>query len=169
MITPDYVRTMAAYCQWQNGCIHDCAAQLDDAERRRDRGAFFGSIHGTLCHLLWGDRIWMHRLAGWEKANQSTIPGSVNECEDWDDLVADRSTIDARIVDWAGGLTQDDIDGELSWHSAAAGRALTRPRPLLLMQLFNHQTHHRGQVHAMLTAAGVKTKDTDIPFMPGLD
>ncbi|MEZ5861079.1 MAG: DinB family protein [Geminicoccaceae bacterium] len=70
------------------------------------------------------------------------------------------------LLEWARGLDPGWLAGELSWHSGAIGREVTRPRALLVAHLFNHQTHHRGQVHAMLTAAGAKTGPTDLPFMP---
>ncbi len=68
MISTDHVRAMARYNKWMNDKIYGCAAQLSDEERKRDRGAFFKSIHATLNHILWGDQIWMHRLAGTPEA-----------------------------------------------------------------------------------------------------
>ena len=67
LVTPAYVRTMAAYNAEMNRRLYDAAARIADAERRKDRGAFWGSLHGTLCHLLWGDRMWMSRFDGWPK------------------------------------------------------------------------------------------------------
>ncbi|MBT4428135.1 MAG: damage-inducible protein DinB, partial [Rhodospirillaceae bacterium] len=64
MISPDYVRTMATYNRWQNGSLYDAANTLSDDERKQARGAFFGSIHATLNHILWGDQIWMSRFTG---------------------------------------------------------------------------------------------------------
>ena len=77
MISPAYVRLMAAYTTWQNESIYGAADGLSDAERRIDRGAFFGSIHATLNHVLWGDQLWLHRLAGTPAPVMSDIPASI--------------------------------------------------------------------------------------------
>ncbi|HCO53892.1 MAG TPA: damage-inducible protein DinB, partial [Pelagibacterium sp.] len=66
---------------------------------------------------------------------------------------------------WADAMTPEEIAGDLSWHSGAVGRDMSKPRALLIMQIFNHQTHHRGQVHALITRFGEKTGDTDLPFV----
>ena len=164
MISVDHIRLMARYNQWQNCSIYDAAATLSDAQRRENRGAFFGSIHGTLSHLMWGDRMWMSRFAGLEKPAVN-IPGSADLYPDWEELKAERVRFDDVIVDWADGLEQDWTVGDLTWFSGATGREMTRPRWFLLTHFFNHQTHHRGQVHAMLTAAGAKPDDTDLMLM----
>ena len=164
MITPEYVRTMAGYNHWQNENLYGAADQLSGAQRKEVRGAFFGSIHGTLNHLLWGDQIWLSRFAGTPKPKVGSIPDSVSMYEGWDDLKRERWAFDAVIADWAGKLDEAWLGGELTWFSGAAGREVTRPRWLLVAHLFNHQTHHRGQVHCMLTQCGVKPGATDLPF-----
>jgi uncharacterized damage-inducible protein DinB len=164
MITPDYVRTMAYYNRWQNGNLYGAADTLTDAQRKEQRRAFFGSIHGTLNHLLWGDQIWMSRFAGTPKPKAAGIPDSVSMYESWDDLKRERGAFDQVILDWAAGLDPAWLDGDLTWYSGAAKRELTKPKGLLVTHLFNHQTHHRGQVHCMLTQAGVKPGATDLPF-----
>ena len=164
MITPEYVQMMARYNGWQNRSIYMAASGLTEDERQQDRGAFFGSIHGTLSHLLWGDTIWMSRFDGWETPD-SDISKSPGFSDEWEPLVAKRRAADDRILDWAGRVTAEDIAGDLSWFSDAAKREVCKPRALLIAHFFNHQTHHRGQVHAMLTAAGAKPDDTDLPFM----
>ena len=165
MISPEYVQVMARYNRWQNKSLYGAADGLDEAERVADRGAFFGSIHGTLSHLLWGDTIWMSRFDGWD-APGGGIPESPRMEFDWGALKTARAQADARIVDWSERVSPEDLAGDLTWYSGAAGRELTKPRALLVLHLFNHQTHHRGQVHAMLTAAGARPDDTDLPFMP---
>lgn len=165
MITPAYLQRMARYNRWQNRSIHGAADTLSDAARREDRGAFFRSIHGTLSHLLWGDTIWMARFDGGAPPEVS-ITDSAAYVTDWDDLQERRSAMDTRILDWAETTTPTDTEGDLSWFSGALGRDITQPKAVCLIQLFNHQTHHRGQVHAMLTAAGARPGDTDVPFMP---
>lgn len=164
MIDTAWVRTMAAYNAEMNRRLYAVAGTLDDAARRADGGAFFGSIHGTLNHLVWGDTIWMSRFDGWERPSVS-IPGSPNLIADWDALRARRIEIDARLEAWAAGLAPADLAGELSWFSGATQREMRRPRWLLITHMFNHQTHHRGQAHALLTRAGVKTEDTDLPWV----
>ena len=168
MMTPDQARLMARYNAWQNRSIYTAASSLDDAARRQERGAFFGSIHNTLSHILWADRIWMSRLAGTPLPQQGSIPDSVKEGGEWALMAAARSEFDAVIEAWTQGLGPDDLAGDLTWYSGAVGAELTRPRWVCAAQLFNHQTHHRGQVHTLLTQAGARPEDTDIPFRPGM-
>jgi uncharacterized damage-inducible protein DinB len=168
MITPDYARTMARYNRWQNRNLYSAAATLSDEARRAGRGAFFGSIQGTLSHLLWGDTMWMSRFDGWTRPEVG-IPDSAGWVADWDDLVARRAEADDRMLDWAGRLTEADLAGPLRWYSGATGREVEKPRALCVVHMFNHQTHHRGQVHAMLTQAGARPGDTDLPFMTDTD
>jgi uncharacterized damage-inducible protein DinB len=164
MITPAYVRTMAAYNAEMNRRLYAAAARLSDEERRADRGAFWGSIHGTLAHLLWGDRMWMSRFAGWPKPDRA-IRESGGTGETFEALQRDREAADAAITEWAAGLDPAWLEGELSWFSGAKQRNVTARRPLLVAHFFNHQTHHRGQVHALLTRAGEQTSDTDLCYI----
>lgn len=166
MISPDYVRVMARYNAWQNLNVYGAVAGLPDVERHADRGAFFGSIFGTLNHLLWGDQVWMHRLAGTDKPSAASIAGSVLQYETWQEMSEARDIMDAEIGQWAQQLEEGDLQGPLTWMSPAAGREVTKPRWVLVTHMFNHQTHHRGQVHVMLTSLGTLPGDTDIPFMP---
>ena len=168
MITPDFVRTMARYNRWQNRSLYAAADGLDEAARRLGRGAFFGSIHRTLSHLLWADAIWMSRLSDWEKPDVG-IPGSADWVSDWPELVARRAQADEAILDWAAGIDDGDLTGRLRWYSGATGREVEKPRALCIVHVFNHQTHHRGQVHAMLTQAGARPGDTDLPIMTDAD
>lgn len=165
MISPSYVRQMAAYNGWQNDNLYAAADALGEAARRQDRGAFFGSIHATLNHLIWADATWMSRIAGTPLPYRGGIPQSVEVFENWQELFEERKRFDTVISDWAATVSDGDLDGELTWFSAAAGRELTKPRWICVTHMFNHQTHHRGQVHAMLTAVGMRPGDTDLPFM----
>lgn len=164
MITPAYVRGFSAYNSEMNRRIYAAAGRLSDAERKQDRGAFFSSIHGTLNHLLWGDQMWMSRFAGGPKPEK---PGteSARLYDDFATMQTKRAEIDAGIEAWAAGLTDDGLAGELTWFSGLAQRELSAPKAVLLVHMFNHQTHHRGQAHALLTATGEKTGDTDIAFI----
>lgn len=166
MITPAYAQRMAAYNHWQNTKLLAAAGALSDTERRADRGAFFGSIFGTLNHLLWGDTIWLHRFAGTGMPESPGIPVSVGETPDWDTYCTRRVAKDQEIADWAAGLSDAALAADLTYYSQAVERELSKPLALFVMHFFNHQTHHRGQVHAMLTAAGQDYGDTDVAFMP---
>jgi uncharacterized damage-inducible protein DinB len=161
MITPAYVCTMAAYNAEMNRRLYGAAARLSDDERRRTRGAFWGSIHGTFNHLLWGDRQWMSRFDNWPKPDVP-IKESAGLIEDFAELQAARERADAEISHWSAKVDEPWLAEDLSWFSGAANREIRAPLRLLVTHFFNHQTHHRGQVHAMLTAAGQETGDTDL-------
>ena len=161
MITPAYVRTMAEYNAEMNCRLYTAAKRLSDAERQRDRGAFFRSPHDTLAHFLWGDGRWMGLFAGWQPP-VTLIVESGNYIEDWTELCAARERADADIKRWAAKVDNPWLNGDLTWFSQAAQREVTEPKRLLVTHFFNHQTHHRGQAHALITAAGEKTGDTDL-------
>lgn len=165
MTSLEHAQIMAPYNAWQNRSLYAAADSLSDDDRKADRGAHFGSIFATLNHLLWGDRIWMSRFAG-TPPPEGGIPSSTDLYEDWGALRAARLEFDAVIENWTRDLTEDWLGGDITWFSGAAQREFTKPAWLLLTHLFNHQTHHRGQVHAMLTAAGAKPEDTDLFLMP---
>ena len=165
MIDKAYVQRMARYNRWQNQNLYGVAERLSDDERQRERGAFFGSIHKTLSHLLWADRLWMSRLTD-VPAPEGGILRSVSLYPDWEVLRTERAAFDDRIIDWADRLDEASLAGDLTWHSAVTKREMGKPKWLLVTHMFNHQTHHRGQVHCMLTQAGGKPHDTDLPFMP---
>lgn len=165
MIDVAYVQRMSRYNRWQNENLYDVADRLSEAERRKERGAFFGSIHNTLSHLLWADRVWMSRFAHWPKP-EGGIPQSVSLFPEWAGLKTERNDSDTRLIDWADTLDPVWLKGDMTWFSGAINREVTKPRWQLLAHLFNHQTHHRGQVHAMLTQAGGKPHDTDLFVMP---
>ena len=166
MITVDYARTMARYNRWQNGSLYREAARLTDDERKLPRGAFFGSIHATLSHLLYGDQVWMSRFNAAPKPRASSIKDSVAAYPDWVELSDARGRLDEAIVAWADALDPAWLDGELTWAPPALGSRITRKRGLLVAHMFNHQAHHRGQVHCMLTGFGMTPDDTDLPLMP---
>ena len=164
MITPAFVRAMADYNRWQNRNLYGAADGLSDAVRKEQRGAFFGSIHGTLNHLVWGDQIWMSRFASTPRPKAAGIPDSTAMFERWDDLKRERAAFDEVIIGWAETLDAAWLEGDLTWFSGAVKRDLTKPKGLLVAHMFNHQTHHRGQVHCMLTQCGAKPSRTDLPF-----
>ena len=164
-ITPDYCRTMARYNAWQNKGLRKIVEGMSREALDQDRGAFFGSIRGTLNHLLWADLLWMHRFSG--SANPEIgMSESVALTPSIAEWSAERFRADGRITTWADRLRAVDLAGSLSWYSAVLKQDVTRPIQPLIMHFFNHQTHHRGQVHAMLTAAGEAPDDTDLFLMP---
>jgi uncharacterized damage-inducible protein DinB len=168
MIDRAYVQRIARYNRWQNENLYGVADAMPAEDRRRERGAFFGSIHGTLSHLLWGDRTWMGRFTGTPKP-AGGIAESVSLYPDWDGLKAARTAFDQTLLDWADAVDDTWLAADHTYYSGYSGamkRDVTLPRWLLVTHMFNHQTHHRGQVHCMLTQAGGKPFDTDLPFMP---
>ena len=165
MIDGAYVQRMARYNRWQTENLYGVADRLPDEERRRERGAFFGSIQQTLSHLLWADRIWMSRFSDVPKP-AGGIAESTGLYPDWDALKRERAAFDRTIIGWADGVDETWLAADYVYHSGATNRQWRRPRWVLVTHMFNHQTHHRGQVHCMLTQAGTRPADTDLPFMP---
>jgi uncharacterized damage-inducible protein DinB len=161
LVNPAFVRTMAKYNAEMNRRLYGAAANIPDAERRVDRGAFWGSIHGTLNHLLWGDQQWMSRFDGCAKPVVA-LKQSATLIDDFEALREARADADALISDWAQRVDDAWLAADTTWFSGAAQRELTTPSSLLVVHFFNHQTHHRGQAHALITAAGQETGDTDL-------
>ena len=165
MITPAYIIEMAAYNVLQNNGLCRVVQAMDEADVRADRGAFFGSIFGTLNHLLWGDLLWMSRFDG-GTAQSPVIADSAAFAATVGDWVDQRIRTDARIMTWAAGVTASDLSGDLTWFSGSLNAEVAKPTATCITHFFNHQTHHRGQLHAMLTAAGQTPDATDLVFMP---
>ncbi|MCE8538416.1 DinB family protein [Ruegeria pomeroyi] len=161
MITSDFCRVMASYNSWQNQSLISAADDLSHAARWLDQGAFFGSIGATLNHLYWADALILARLNGNERP-QDTIRHSLTDPSDWSDYKTQRKARDREIEDWAETLTDGDLTGTVTWYQADGTTRIVMSKSLCAAQLFNHQTHHRGQVHAMLTAAGATPEATDL-------
>jgi uncharacterized damage-inducible protein DinB len=168
MIGISYAQTMARYNRWQNDNLYAAADRLSDDERKRERGAFFGSIQKTLSHLMWADQIWLSRFEAGARPN-GRIPESVSLYPDWQPLKRERAALDAEIIRWAEGLNPDWLGGHLTFFSFSAGQDISGPRWMFVSHFFNHQTHHRGQIHCMLTQAGATPHDTDLSMMPGFE
>jgi uncharacterized damage-inducible protein DinB len=145
----DRYRMFAAYNAWCNRRLFDCAAKLPETDYRADRGAFFKSVHGTLNHLLVGDRIWMHRFTG-----EGEFPPSLDVIlhDDFSSLRGAREAEDARISGYIGRLDNAKLGGELRFRTVVNPKTITQPLSFALDHFFNHQTHHRGQAHALLSA-----------------
>jgi uncharacterized damage-inducible protein DinB len=166
MVNPAFVATMAAYNAEMNRRVYAAAGRLSDDERRLSRGAFWGTIHGTLCHILWGDLIWMSRFDGWEKPAVA-MNDSVALFADFNELHRARAETDEKISAWASHVSESWLRDDEAWYSGVLKREMRSPRGLLVTHFFNHQTHHRGQAHAMITAAGEQTGDTDLFLVVG--
>jgi uncharacterized damage-inducible protein DinB len=161
----NYARGMAAYNQWMNEKIYACAAELSDEQRKRDMGAFFGSVHLTLNHILVGDEAWMQRVHGEPVTMKSTRDEPFT---DFEELRAARRALDQRIAAWAASLTDAFTSSPFRFRSVAYQRDIELPGWAVVAQIFNHQTHHRGQITTLLKQLGVDPGVTDIPMMPGL-
>ena len=157
---------MAAYNQWQNQQLYDAAFQISDAQRKADCGAFFKSIHSTLNHILWGDLIWLSRFIG---ETLITSPSGEDIYADFAELHAARMALDTRLIDWANGLSVEWLNEPVTWSSAMYGFTQTIPRWIQVQQMFNHQTHHRGQVGTLLKQYGIDVGLTDLPLLPMLN
>jgi len=156
---PDALRGLARYNRLANERLYDGAAQLSDAERKADRGAFFGSIHNTLNHILVGDRIWLSRFEG--KPAPVTRLDSVLH-DDFAELRAARREEDDRIAAFFDIVSPEVLAGSLRWTSMA-GEDFNNSMALIAIHLFNHQTHHRGQAHDLLCQAGIRHVVLDMP------
>lgn len=158
---------LADYNAWMNERLYAVCATLSDEERKRDRGAFFKSIHGTLNHILWGDRAWMTRFTG-KQYGQFSPPGQ-DLYADFEELRSARVEMDAEISAWAATLTDEILNAPYTFVSQLY--KVTRVQPLwaYATHLFNHQTHHRGQLTTLLSQLGIDPGITDIPMMPQLE
>ena len=148
MIAPAYCQLLARYGRWMNERMYAALATVDDQERKRDRGAFFGSIHGTLNHLVWADATWLSRFGG---APYAEAAYGADLFEDFASLSAARESTDRAVLHWAGQVTPSWLDSALEYRSAADGRRRQLPAWVAAAHMFNHATQHRGQVHPLLT------------------
>lgn len=168
MITPEYCRVMARYNRWQNEQLTRSFEGISDDELRKDRGAFFGSLFATANHLLWGDLLWLSRFDGGPgpKVSDLSKTDTTDATQNLAEWSTERFRLDGRFTAWAKQVTHTALSGNMTWYSGSIGREVSKPRMICVVQMFNHQTHHRGQIHAMLGAAGAEMPVTDIPFMP---
>lgn len=159
----EQAQEMAHYNQWMNERLYAVCAELPDAERRRDAGAFFKSIHGTLNHLVLADKLWLGRFSG----NIFQVDSLDQELYvDFDDLRQARKQTDEDILQWANTLTDEILAGNLCYTS------MVNPQPrqyeywLAVTHFFNHQTHHRGQLTTLLSQCGKDCGVTDLLWLP---
>ena len=156
-----YFQMFAGYNGWANARLYAAAAELTDPQYRENRGAFFKSVHGTLNHLLVTDRVWMQRITG-----EGTAPDRLDAIlfERFADLRAAREAEDRRIIDHIDSLDEAAFDGVIRYRRVSTPDIYEQPLTPALAHLFNHQTHHRGQAHALLTALTGKGPELDLLF-----
>jgi len=155
----DIFRQLADYNNWANRRLYGAAMELSDEQYRRPTGVFFGSLHGTLNHLLLTDRIWLKRLTG-----KGDHPSALDAIlfEDRSELLRARMAEDARLKRVVDGLSEADLATDVSYQTTS-GKPYQQKRQDILMHLFNHQTHHRGQAHSCCSIlAGAEPPSLDL-------
>lgn len=180
MSLKQHFELLASYNQWMNAKVYEAAGQLTASDLATDRGAFFGSILGTLNHIVVADTIWLKRfsahpscLTSLREVADLPNPTSLNQMifDDFSRLRKHRSWLDEKIVNWVSELSEDDLDCVISYRKTK-GVHLNRCFSNLILHFFNHQTHHRGQVSTLLSQAGVDIGVTDllvlVPEVPHL-
>jgi len=160
-----HYRMFGHYNAWANGRLYAAAGQLDDVQYRADRGAFFKSIHGTLNHLLVTDRIWMKRFTG-----EGDAPDRLDAIlfETFDDLRCAREAEDRRIVGYVNDLDDARVAGTIRYRRVSSPEEFEQQLGPALAHWFNHQTHHRGQIHALLTGLTGKAPELDLLYFQRL-
>ena len=167
-MTPEHCRVMARYNRWMNEKLYAVASKLTDEERTRDRGAFFESVHGTFNHLLLADRVWMGRFTGVSLHGDWMGPGGIRSLDqelyaDFEELQREREKTDGEIETWVQSLTAARLAAPLRYERK--GTTYDHPLWWSVAHLFNHQTHHRGQVTTLLMQAGHDPGVTDLIAM----
>lgn len=165
MIDASYCRAFAVYNQWMNEKLYELCATLPDAERKRLRGAFFGSIHATLDHLLYGDLALLSGFTG-DPDPMPRLGETLHE--DFAELRDERRLVDLRLISWCDGLSESWLAEPMQFTSQTDGIARELPRWILLAHQFNHQTHHRGQLTTLLSQLGLDAGETDLHKLPHL-
>lgn len=165
MTPADHYRMFGRYNAWANRQLYEAVARLTTEQYRADRGAFFKSVHGTLNHLLVTDRIWMQRFTG-----EGDAPDRLDAIlfETFDELRAAREAEDRRIVDFVEKLDDGRIAGTIRYRRVSSPEEFEQQLAPALAHWFNHQTHHRGQVHALLTGLVGEAPALDLLFFQRL-
>jgi uncharacterized damage-inducible protein DinB len=160
-----HYRMFGHYNAWANSRLYAAAARLSNEQYRADRGAFFKSVHGSLNHLLVTDRIWMQRFTG-----EGEAPNRLDAIlfETLDELRVARETEDRRIVDFVERLDEARIAGTIKYRRVSSPEQFEQQLAPALAHWFNHQTHHRGQIHALLTGLGGTAPELDLLFFQRL-
>jgi uncharacterized damage-inducible protein DinB len=163
VITRGHSHLMARYNEWMNSRLFAICAELPEAELHADRGAYFKSIYLTLNHIAYGDLAFLSRF--------THFPPVVPELGadlfgSFPALRKEREALDARILAWTATLTEAWLAGDLTYPSKVDGKVRTVPKWALVTHMFNHQTHHRGQITTLLSQMGLDIGRTDLSFMP---
>lgn len=170
MMTPAAARQLAAYNRWMNDKLYQAAASLPDDVLHAQQGAYFGSLFGTLSHIVVGDTVWLRRFATspygaevlqpvrfWPQPAALDARPAANLAE----LAALRHQLDTYIEQWSTALDERVLAQDLTYRSMR-GDACVKALGGVLLHFFNHQTHHRGQASSLLTQAGVDVGVTDL-------
>lgn len=157
----EHLRRMARYNAWANRRLYAACEQLPEDEYQRPRAAFFGSIHGTLNHLLVTDRIWLARIEG---RPSPKVRLDDRPCASLAELKGARAAEDARMIALVDGYGEDELQRPVRYRRVTAPDELVTPLHLCWLHLFNHQTHHRGQVHDQLSQTAVAPPPLDLVF-----
>ncbi len=157
----DHFEMFAAYNSWANGILYEAASGLTPEELRADKGAFFGSLLNTLNHILVADRVWLHRLTG-----EGMLPTALDQTlyGDFEPLWQARREEDARISAYVASLTEAMLAETFTFSPIGKTERINQKRGVTLSHVFNHQTHHRGQAHATLTALGKPSLTLDLIY-----
>jgi uncharacterized damage-inducible protein DinB len=164
MTTKSWALEMALYSKWQNDKLYGLCDGVGDADRKHDRGMFFGSIHGTLDHILMVDRV--IKTFAWTGEPITRFDPDEKLYDDYQTLKRERLAFDEKLVEDIRLRPVTWFDETISFHSPRLNRERSHSRQFPLMQLFNHGTHHRAQVTAELHRMGIDYGNTDLPFNP---
>ena len=168
MMSPEWLGASARYNRWMNDKLYGLAATLSDEARKLDRGAFFKSIHGTFNHLLIADRVWLARFKGMTVPDGFMGPGGIRSLDqelyvDFEDLRRERALTDDELTAWVSGLTHERLAAPLVY--MRRGQRHESPLWGAVAHIFNHQTHHRGQITTLLMQQGCDPGVTDLVAM----
>ncbi len=156
-----HFQMFADYNRWANERVYEACAVLSEEEFRTETGAFFGSAHRTLNHLLVADRIWQKRFT-----DLGDAPATLDAIlfEDFAEMRAARESQDRQIIDWVDTLTEANLAAIISYSPVTMPTKIEQPLGPILSHVFNHQTHHRGQVHTILTSLGKPSLTLDLIY-----
>lgn len=160
------INIQAQYNQWMNEKLYTVCDAIPDKQRKQDMGAFFHSIHGTLNHLLLGDRIWMGRFTGEDYPVMSLDQELYN---DYEALRQARIDMDNTIGRWINSLEEVDLDRIIRFEAVVTQRMHRFRLVDALMHFFHHQTHHKGQLTTLMSQLGYDFGTTDMMWMPGVE
>lgn len=164
MSVVQYFELKAQYNRWMNDKLYEACRHITEEQRRKDLGAYFKSIHGTLNHLLLADLIWLSRLGVSVEINATSLSDVVHD--DFDELNKARKCTDELIINYIYKLIDEDLSTRVRYTSVQSGKTNELPLGLILTHLFNHQTHHRGQLTTLMSQLGLDFGVTDMIFMP---